>query len=262
MLDALKDLNSARKWMSGAKNVDGEAKAVLAVVRDLDKLKKGARKVGGTYQYDEAGLKRVLDGVGKTAQAISDAWRDELKAVTEAHSKEWPTIENDARERYRRLTDLEAAEGIESPAFAKALKETIAYIEGYRETLYERETYAQVVAGKMSDLQKAFLDANGAANALKDAIEPATWSLKTFGTGTAADKMMRQLIALRNGIGSLPDAVARLYEIMAESAAKHAAQVNGERGRVDAGLKRLYAMQGEKVLHDVRDFLGDLSKAA
>ncbi len=258
ILQHLRDLDASYEWLHGVGKVDQAAKQVRNAEKDLAKLVKESSKVGRNIDFGLDRAKKFMGGTGKQMQALATFWIEQADAVFKAQREDWPAVDGDARALYAKLKDIEASEGVESPAFAQALKDAVASTEAYRDALRERESFARMVADRMSGMEAAYLDADEAATGLVDLLEQVIGSLKTF--SYTNENTYRQMCGLRNDMSGRAKVVAKNYRSVADAAAVHALATKRELDQTEQALKRLYEMQGEKLLRGAKDFLSGLLK--
>lgn len=260
-LDKLIALNNAYKWLNGAKKVSDATKVVRDSAKTVNDMARDVRKGGKAASVDWKKLEKLLGANGRELSALNDHWTDQARDVQATADASWPAIPNDARKRFADLMALERAEGADSPAFARALGDTVKQIESYREKVVERASYCAMVAEQADDMEAAYLDANDAIDETFKLLNLAFVAFEPI-SGAAAATAMKHMINIERTIRNRPKAVARSYRALADAAKAHGSWQKKEQAEIDVALDKLYRMQGEEFLRDAGDFLKGLFKAA
>lgn len=258
-LDKLIALNTACKWLNGAKKVTDATRIVRDFARTVNDMARDMKKAGHAAA-DRQKVDSLLGLAARELVALNVQWTDQATDVYDTAASDWPAIPNDARGRYADLMALEQAEGADSPAVAQALGSTVRYIESYREKVVERASYCAMVAEQARDMEAAHLAANDAIDETFRLLNAAFIALGAV--GAHAGPAGAHMADIERSIRNRPRAVARAWRALADAAASHGDWQRCERAEIDVALDKLYRMQGEEFLRDAGDFLKGLFKAA
>lgn len=257
-MDDLKALDTSYGWLHGAKDVGSQADELRAGARDFAKLFKSGDKIGKDLIFDPRQFDKLLGSRGKAATGLAKYWRDQQRDLCKALPSTWPAVDGDPGDQIGKLMKLDPENPKDAAEIAKSLSETVAKLEAFRDALRERESYAGLVVERMGKMEKAHEDVNEAANEFIGSLDPLLKSLKRYSDPNYGE--MREMTGLQSDLRGMAGSVARAYSGVASKAEKYRTEIKATLVETERALKRLYEMQGEKLLRGAKDFLGNLLK--
>lgn len=261
LLDKLNSLNTAYKWLNGAKKIKDSTKTVLETAKSVNEMSKDVRKGGKSASVDWRKLDKTLGSNRKELEALNRHWTQQAKDIQAAADASWPSVKTDARERFQKLIALEKRVGADSPVFEKELDKTIKHLTECRTKVWDRETYCLMVADKCDQMDKAFRDANDAIDQTFKLLNVAFIAFMPV-SNSASATAMKHMINLSSTIRNRPNSVARAYVNLAASARSEARRVHKDVALIDGWLKTLARMKLADMARDAVSYLKGLLKAA
>lgn len=239
-LSKLEDLQSAYKYLAGAKAALADIKKVHSISktapRDVDEVKK-ILKVG-TKKY--APLKTYLSGV-------------QDKTIAAAAAK-FPPIPDPIFEARKQMEKVAKASGPNSPGFEKALSQYIKALKTYDHDLRERLTYMALVKDKCDLNIKDFTKMDHLIRATIRALEQ---MFITFpeAHSTAGGELLEIAIA---SFQEQPASIVRAFKRLKVNATAHEKEIKRQHLNAKVAMKRALDRKLKLVMEDAKTFMNKL----